>query len=92
MGIHLLTSLWHDEAGFIVSSEVVLIGTITVLGMIVGLSEVAFNINKELGDVATAFGHVNQGYHFPGMSSGDGENQEDSGSSMDCDAPPTPEG
>ena len=32
--------LWNDEAGFVVSAELVLIATILVLGMIVGLSEV----------------------------------------------------
>ena len=34
-------ALINDESGFIVSAELVLVSTIAVLGMIVGLSEVA---------------------------------------------------
>ena len=51
----LLNNLLNDEAGFIVSAELVLIATLGVLAMVVGLSEVAFNINNELQDVARAF-------------------------------------
>ena len=39
-----------------------LIATVGVLTMIVGLSEVALNINNELEDVASAFGSVNQSF------------------------------
>ena len=42
----LATQLMNDEAGFIVSAELVLIATVGVLAMVVGLSEVALNINK----------------------------------------------
>jgi hypothetical protein len=38
-----------------------LLATITVIGMIVGLTEVANNVNSELQDVGNAFNHVNQG-------------------------------
>ncbi len=93
----LLNALLNDEAGFIVSAEMVLIGTITVLGMVVGLSEVAFNVNKELGDVATAFGSVNQSYWYNGSQNGQGQTSGsyggDSGSYGDVigDVAPTPE-
>lgn len=60
----LFTQLHADEAGFIVSAELVLIATIAVLSMIVGLSEVASNINQELEDVGSAFGAVQQSYDF----------------------------
>lgn len=62
----LFTQLFNDEAGFIVSAELILIATITVLGMVVGLSEVANNINHELEDVASAFGSINQSFAFDG--------------------------
>lgn len=61
---NILNQLYADEAGFIVSAELVLISTIAVLGMLVGLSEVAFNINQELEDVGSAFGRVNQSYRY----------------------------
>ena len=60
------TNLLNDEAGFIVSSELILISTIVVLSLIVGLSEVANAVNQEFEDVATAFGAVNQSYRFSG--------------------------
>jgi hypothetical protein len=58
----LLNKLYNDEAGFIVSAELVLVSTIVVLGMIVGLSELAWNVNEELEDVGSAFAAVNQGF------------------------------
>ncbi|MBX3437557.1 MAG: branched-chain amino acid aminotransferase [Planctomycetaceae bacterium] len=62
----ILTALHNDEAGFIVSAELVLISTIAVLGLIVGLAEVANGINEELEDVGSAFGQINQGYCVQG--------------------------
>lgn len=60
----LLTALHRDEAGFIVSAELILISTIAVLALIVGLSELSFNINQELEDVGSAFGSVNQSFCY----------------------------
>ena len=59
---NVLTQLINDEAGFIVSAELVLISSIAVLAMIVGLSEVANNINNELEDVGSAFSSIDQSY------------------------------
>jgi len=59
--------LLQDEAGFIVSAELVLISTIVVIGMVVGLSEVANGVNQELEDVGSAFGSINQSYCFRGF-------------------------
>lgn len=63
----LLLKLWSDEAGFLISGELVLVGTILVLGVVVGLSEVSHAINQELEDVASAFGSVNQSYRYGGL-------------------------
>lgn len=62
----LCTRLMNDEAGFIVSAELVLVATIAILAMIVGLSEVATNINHELEDIGSAFGNLNQSYQVQG--------------------------
>jgi hypothetical protein len=67
MMMTLVKTLWNDEAGFIVSAELILVATIAVLAMVVGLSEVSFAINQELEDVASAFGSVNQSYCYFGM-------------------------
>lgn len=63
-----ILSLWKDEAGFIVSAELILISTIGVLSMVVGLTEVSISINQELEDVASAFGSVNQSYRYQGLT------------------------
>ena len=63
----LFTALMNDEAGFIVSAELVLVASIAVLGMVVGLSEVALNVNEELEDVGSAFGAMNQTYCLKGI-------------------------
>lgn len=96
-----LWQLWNEESGFIVSAEMVLVCSLAVLAMSVGLTEVAFGINQELEDTGTAFGTVNQGFRFSGIT---GHNGSASGSFFHdltdfCDAAgdttgnqPTPEG
>lgn len=64
----LILTLWKDEAGFIISAELILISTIAVLAMVVGLAEVSGAINQELEDVASAFGSVNQSYRYQGLT------------------------
>ncbi len=63
----LFTRLMNDEAGFIVSAELVLVASIAVLAMVVGLSEVALNVTNELEDVGSAFGSLNQSVHVKGL-------------------------
>jgi len=60
--------LWNDQHGFIVSAELVLVATIGVLAMVVGLSEVAFNVNNELEDIGSAFGKMSQKYSVNGTN------------------------
>ena len=64
----MLRQLLCDEAGFIVSAELVLIATILVIGLIVGLSEVQHAVVSELNDVGDAIGKLNQSYLYTGFS------------------------
>ncbi len=64
----MLKTLWNDEAGFIISAELVLVATLLVIGLIVGLSEVQHAVVSELNDVADAIGELNQAYSFSGFS------------------------
>ncbi len=64
----MLQQLLHDESGFIISAELVLVATLLVIGMIVGLSEVQHAVVQELNDVADAIGNLNQSYCFSGFS------------------------
>jgi len=63
----MIRKLWNDEAGFIISAELVLVATILVIGMIVGLVAVRNAVVQELVDVAQAIGNVSQSYCFGGI-------------------------
>ncbi len=65
----MLKSLLNDEAGVILSAELVLIGTILVLGMIVGLVELQCAVVAELSDLSSAFGKLSQSYETSGFES-----------------------
>lgn len=62
-------SLFRDEAGFIVSAELVLVATIVVVGLVVGLAEVQSAVVAELNDVGDAIGSLNQSYYVSGSTS-----------------------
>ncbi len=64
----MLTHLYVDETGFIVSAELVLVATLLVVGLIVGLSEVQHAVVNELNDVGEAIGSLNQSYAYSGFS------------------------
>lgn len=68
-----LNSLWNDEAGFIVSIELILIASIAVIGLIVGLTAVRDAVVSELSDVAGAIQDLNQCYSFNGVVGHSGE-------------------
>jgi hypothetical protein len=62
--MNIFNALKNDENGFIVSAELVLVGTILVVGMIVGLTELSYGVNEELEDLGSAIGSINQTYHY----------------------------
>jgi hypothetical protein len=70
--MHVLSKLWTDEAGFIVSAELVLVATLLVLGMIVGLTILRNQVVQELADLGQAIGMLSQGYWYPGVEKSEG--------------------
>ncbi len=64
----LLQQFWRDEVGAIVCAELVTVGTVAVLGTMVGLNTVASSINGELTDMARAIRSLDQSYSFAGFS------------------------
>lgn len=97
----LINKLASDEAGFIISSELILVATIGVIGVIVGLAEVTWNVNQELEDVGSAIGSVNQSFSYKGYcgpkgrSVGsqfqDSQDQGDSECDITCESGPQAE-
>jgi len=59
----------RSEEGFILSTEAVLVGTIMVLGLIVGITEVRNAVVQELGDYAQAVSWLSQDYAYTSTSS-----------------------
>ena len=64
-----LTNLLHDENGFLVSAELILLSTIAVLGLVVGMTEISYAVNNEMEDVASAVGSLNQSFYVNGVHS-----------------------
>jgi hypothetical protein len=58
----------QNQKGFIVSTELMLIATILVIGLIVGLSAVRVAVVTELADVSGAISAVGQTYSFSGAA------------------------
>ena len=62
-----LFSRWlFCEDGAILSAEIVLVGTVLVLGLITGLTCLQQSLTSELQDLAGAFGALDQSYCFSG--------------------------
>ena len=99
--MNLINQLRNDENGFVISAELVLVGTILVLGMIVGLTELSFNVNQELEDLGSAIGGINQTYYYTMASGSKGEvvgstfldfqDECDNACDISCDSPGRPE-
>jgi hypothetical protein len=66
-----LNALYNDDAGFVISAELVLVLTIAVLSMIVGIQEVAVAVNTELNDFSNAIGAIDQSYFYCGFRGND---------------------
>ena len=69
---NLCIRFYNDEAGFVVSTELVLVCTVTVLSLCVGLSEVSHGINGELEDLGCALGSMNQTFCVQGFTNNKG--------------------
>ena len=88
--MRMLSRLWADDLGAVISAELVLVLTILVLGMIVGLTSLRDQVVQELADVGAAISQLNQSYSFSAIS---GHHSSTAGSSFEdltdsCDAPP----
>jgi len=58
----------RNQRGFIVSTELMLIATILVIGLVVGLQAVRVSVVTELADVGAAIGAVTQTYSYSGAT------------------------
>ena len=63
-----LRTFWSDDRAFVVSSELILIATILVIGMVVGLVTLRDQVVQELADVAAAVSRTEQDFSFSGIT------------------------
>jgi len=79
----MLKALLNDEAGFVVSTELVLVATILVIGLIVGQTTLRDSVVAEIADTAESIGNINQSYEFGNIT---GHSSSTAGSGF-ADAP-----
>ncbi len=64
--LNLLKALRQDEHGVILSAEIVIVGTVLVIGVMTGMVCLQKSVNSELGDLAKAIDNIDQSYSFSG--------------------------
>lgn len=65
--MNLFDTLWQDESGSVISAELVLLGTLGVVGVGVGAATVGDSVDAELEEVALSIRSLDQSYHVQGF-------------------------
>lgn len=65
--IQQLCRLRHDDQGAILSTELILVSMVAVIGMISGLASVRDSMVSELSDIAGSVQNLNQSYSYNGV-------------------------
>ena len=89
----LVRRFWRDQSGYVFSIEMLLLGTVVVIGLIIGHTSVRDALNSELSDIGGALQDLNQSFSYT-VDNGDGTTIEASFvDSLDfCDSPEDPSG
>ena len=67
-------NLWNDDAGFVISGELIFIFTLLVIGLIVGWTNVRNAVVAELTETANAILSISQQYQYSSVSGCSGAN------------------
>ena len=81
--MNVLSRMWNDDAGYIISTEMLLIFVILVLGLIVGWANLRMAIVNEFTESANAILAINQSFTISALSGCSGT----SGGSNSTDTP-----
>ena len=86
---NLLKRLWREDAGLVVTAEMIFGTALLVAGMIVGMVSLRDQVVQEFGDLSAALESLDQSFHVDGWASyddpdtaSDPEGQEPSGLSV----------
>jgi Flp pilus assembly pilin Flp len=60
--------LWRDECGFVISTELMFIATLLVIGLVTGLATVRDQVATELADIADAVSELDQSFSFAAIT------------------------
>jgi len=82
---NILRGFLRDEGAFLLSSESLLLGTVCVIGLIVGLAEVRNAVVEELGDFSDAVASLSQDYAYTSVESTNVADIQTSGAAYDDD-------
>ena len=72
--MNLMSKLWQDEAGVIVSTEIILVLMILVFGIIAGMVALRDQVTQELADTGAMIGNLSQTFSFTGNTNTNGGN------------------
>jgi Flp pilus assembly pilin Flp len=81
----LLKRLWNDDAGVIISIELLFLFVILILGLIAGWTNLRAAINSELTETANALLSLDQGYGITGAQGCDTDNYSTGSRATDVD-------
>ena len=71
--LNLLKALRQDEHGVVLSAEIVIVGTVLVIGLMTGMACLQKSVNSGLGDLAQAIDNIDQSYSFSGHRNAGGD-------------------
>ncbi len=69
---NLIQRFWQDDQGALIASEYLFVGTILVIGVVVGLAGLREAINSELTELGNAVLAISQGFTVSGSSGAGG--------------------
>jgi len=75
--VNTIRRFWRDRAGFVATTDLILISAIVVIGMIVGLVTFRNQVVQEFGDLSTAVGRLNQSYRYSGSNDANSDGNPD---------------
>lgn len=65
--MNVLRRLWVEDAGFVISTEAIVILTMIICAVVVGWQAIRMAVVTELADIAEAIGAINQSYSYVGF-------------------------
>ena len=81
--------LWRDDAGAILSTEIILVAVVAVIGLVAGLASIRDSMVSELADVGGSIQDLNQSFSITGSCY---ERDIDGNITISFAVPPTAEG